>query len=336
MEREYTPRLLTPYCVEQIVCMAKSLGIGKDLYHLLFGADYVLAYYRMVGDSERYFQEVFEMIYLLKYGGGNLTLSGVLAKGNDALDMYPGNKFSFHCEDKKLQKKILKLLESSIDNETKDMYYNFGVIEELPEPEGNDKIFDCICGIVARVKAGDLSEDDGQRLKDKYESMLLSSPDRYDNFFYEDSLGKIIRYQRKEAAKFPKQKQQIIGYYANMLFEWYKYDVFGYSRPVWEFIESPVCCVINAETGEEERYYDPQEYEAFVRETEKQKQEMAEFDESSTALLSLYRQYVFIYDVLHMLGIIRESKDTNKEEYRYIRDSLRSYHRFCDVMKRPI
>ena len=56
MEREYTPRLLTPYCAEQLVRMAKSLGIGEDLYHLLLGADYVLAHYRMVGDDVRFYK----------------------------------------------------------------------------------------------------------------------------------------------------------------------------------------------------------------------------------------------------------------------------------------
>ena len=37
-----------------------------------------------------------------------------------------------------------------------------------------------------------------------------------------------------------------------------------------------------------------------------------------------------------MLNIITERKDTNKEAYMYIRDSLRSYRRFCEVMRRPI
>lgn len=336
MEREYTPRLLTPYCAEQLVGMAKSLGIGEDLYHLLLSADYVLAHYRMVGDDERYYHEIFEMIYLLRYGGGDLILSGILAKGNEALDMYPGSKFSFHCEDKKLQKKILKLLESSIDNETKDMYYNYGVIEELPYPEENSRIIDYICGAVERVRNGEISEEDGQKLKEKYEAMLLPVPDRYDNFFYEDSLGRIIKYQRKESAKFPKQKQQVIGYYANMLLERYKYRVFGYSQRVVAFLECPEVWVVNAETGEKEIDTESKEYKEYKEALRAQEEAVAKFDESATARVSKYQQYVFIYNVLYMLNIITERKDTNKEAYMYIRDSLRSYRRFCEVMRRPI
>ena len=166
--------------------------------------------------------------------------------------------------------------------------------------------------------------------------MLLPVPDRYDNFFYEDSLGRIIKYQRKESAKFPKQKQQVIGYYANMLLERYKYSVFGYSQRVVAFLECPEVWVVNAETGEKEIDTESKEYKEYEEALRAQEEALAKFDESATARVSKYQQYVFIYNVLYMLNIITERKDTNKEAYMYIRDSLRSYRRFCEVMRRPI
>lgn len=342
MRKEYIPRLLDSSTQAQLKSCADDFGLVDALPDIVSAADYVYAFYSKVGNNGRYFQEVFELIYMLKHCGGKMTFGAIMQKHNPILGLYKRSKLQTDSSSRMLQRKLLKLLEDSISDETKDFYYNHNIIEYEPEGPENEKYNDIISSALNKHRTGELTDDECKKIVEKYVPLCTDEPKRYADFYTEENLGKIIRYQREEAQKYPKRKQQLLGYYADMLLQRCKYDVFGYTQYFMEYLEVPdrKRDLITGQPQSDEEYYHSEEYQNFLSERQKQETIAAEYDESSTAVISMYNQYIFIYRVLWILGIILTSVEedmlkTNKERYRYIRDCLRAYNKFsCEREKR--
>lgn len=306
---EYQVRLIDQQ-KDKIISLSKEYNLSEYINDILKGADWVMLNWTYNKNPERYFTEIFALIYTLQYG--DLSQYGIKVKG-----VIDNENFSFNIHDEKLSNKLINYLKSFISDETKNFYYNNFIIDcEEEEEDENDRIFSKLM----TLKKGSKPLTPGQEIffkdyicKMKHNSQKTDT-ETYRNFFSKESLKKIIEYEYKQQKTRPKTKNKLIGYFSNMLFKQYKYNVFGYMR-------SYTIIGFDDETKEEKIW---ELHKQSIKEEPNKK-----LNESSFIHISKYQQYVFIYSILRILNILSEDENikSNHDKYNYISKCLSAYHK---------
>lgn len=289
---------------QDILSLTKKYHLSNYINDVYKGANWVM-YNWTRRNAERENLERFRLLYLLKYSN---PLKGIKVKG-----VIDNQDISFSIYEGKLVNNLIIFLEDSINDETKDFYYNQLIIKEKEQTiSKEDK---------KRVALYKLQRS-GKELNSTQTSFLnnctsdeISEADRYEFFFSKDNLRKIIDFENKQSLKIPSSKGKVVGYYANMLFEKYKYSVFGYNAIQIDFIECPDI---------EENKTNKRIWNKFRKDIKEQNVLLEKHDEAAYAHITLYNQYIFIYEILSLLKIIKREDDNNKAKYHYIRDCLSS------------
>lgn len=321
---EYQVRLIEKQ-KDKIISLSKEYNLSEYINDILKGADWVMANWTYNKNPERYFTEIFSLIYVFQFG--DLLQHGVKIKS-----VIENQYFTTKIQEESLTKKILQYLKSLVDNETKAFYYNHFIIEEEEEKATQeDRIFYELQTLKNQGKKLTYSQE--CFIKDyiykKHEEN--KTEDRFKDFFSKKSLQKVIEYERKQHDLKPRTKNKLIGYYVDMLYERYKYDVFGYMQEL-EIIDSEEIPTIdlNIEKTEEKTEKEIVTQKRWVlhgAEIEDSDNKSQAYDETSFIHITIYKQYCFLYDILRLLNIIvyDENIDENNKKYHYIKQCLSAY-----------
>lgn len=182
---EYQVRLIEKQ-KDKIISLSKEYNLSEYINDILKGADWVMVNWTCNKNPERFFAEIFALIYTLQYG--DLSQYGIKVKG-----VIDNENFSFNIHEEKLSNKLLNYLKSLISNETKDFYYNNYIIDcEEEEEDENDRIFTKL--MILKKNGKPLTPGQEIFFKDYIHKMKYNSQetdtDTYRNFFSKESLKK--------------------------------------------------------------------------------------------------------------------------------------------------
>lgn len=190
---EYQVRLIDQQ-KDKIISLSKEYNLSEYINDILKGADWVMLNWTYNKNPERYFTEIFALIYTLQYG--DLSQYGIKVKG-----VIDNENFSFNIHDEKLSNKLINYLKSFISDETKNFYYNNFIIDcEEEEEDENDRIFSKL--MILKKDSKPLTPGQEIFFKDYICKMKHNSQktdtETYRNFFSKESLKKIIEYENKQ------------------------------------------------------------------------------------------------------------------------------------------
>ena len=320
MTIKYTPRTIDASLQSDLLNLSKSFHLEEHISDIYRAVDYVYAYWKYAGNPDKNFLELIELIYLLKYSD--------LSRGIKIAGIKKHTSITSNITNRKLIHEIVSLLQSRISEEDILFYFNHWILEETcPETDSNEHLFEALMmkkckGEQLNIYQNKLIENylDKQEQDDRGTTCCIE-------FYTEANLKKMIAYLKSKLQNYPTCKGQKVGMYADMLLKRLKYEVFGYEALSLPFLESPI--IVDVNKPDELSEADKIAWNDYLTQVEEQELVYKTYDEASSACISLYNQYIFIYEILFLLRIIDKEEQSNKAKFHYMKDCLLAYRKIA-------
>lgn len=272
--------------------------------------------------------DLFQTLYILKHSS-NVTIKGIAKHSDNNLDIIKNDTITTELTNLKLKNLLISTLESKIDNETKDYYINREIA--IIKPTSQELEYESLLHkLHIRFDSKKITKDElckeSEILKETYKINEIEN--RYREFFSIENLGRIIKYEKKINKTSPKHKNQLLGEIIVFFIQHYKYEVFGYQHIYIDYIEAihesaPLPCKGNEEI-----------LKKHTTDSIEKEIDTISKDEEKSATMCKSERYNFIYDLLILLGLIKEEEKGRKEKSRFIGDCLKAYYKITTEQKK--